>query len=165
MELTAERLRELLDYDPETGVFRWKMNRRRGKVAGTLRPDGYRQIGIDGVCIWSIASHGCTSTANGRLTRLTTGTASAPAIRWRTCARRPGHRISPTVLVRDRLPGSRVCPLTAKSGGREFASKGTTFSWATSTPLMTPVPPIGRLRRSIVASSPALLKDYSHANW
>jgi hypothetical protein len=51
MELTAERLRELLDYDPETGVFRWKMNRRRGKVAGTLRPDGYRQIGIDG-CLY-----------------------------------------------------------------------------------------------------------------
>ena len=47
-ELTAERLRELLDYCPDTGVFTRKIrtsNRVKvGDVAGFLRHDGY--IGI-----------------------------------------------------------------------------------------------------------------------
>jgi hypothetical protein len=49
--LTADRLRELLDYDPLTGVFLWKISRgnaRAGAVAGTLNSAGYRQIRIDG---------------------------------------------------------------------------------------------------------------------
>lgn len=51
-ELTAERARELLDYDPITGVLSWK-KRPRGKrdpslVAGTRCPNGYTQTGIDG---------------------------------------------------------------------------------------------------------------------
>jgi hypothetical protein len=49
---TAERLRELLDYDSATGVFRWKIstsNRVRvGEIAGHLRRDGYHCISIDG---------------------------------------------------------------------------------------------------------------------
>jgi hypothetical protein len=49
--LTAERLRELLSYDPETGVFAWKVSRRgvRPGQTGNVRPDGYLRIGIDGV--------------------------------------------------------------------------------------------------------------------
>lgn len=49
--LTAERLRELLDYDPETGVFRWKIIRAKatkGAEAGCLNGSGYRVIGVDG---------------------------------------------------------------------------------------------------------------------
>lgn len=48
--LTQERLRDLLDYDPATGVFRWKRRRRQfesGSIAGTILSDGYREIMID----------------------------------------------------------------------------------------------------------------------
>lgn len=49
--LTAARLREVLDYNPETGVFRWRVNRRgfvrAGDVAGTINGSGYRQIRVD----------------------------------------------------------------------------------------------------------------------
>ena len=52
---TLERLNEVLDYDPETGVFRWKkaVNGRIkvGDIAGAYsgRDRGYRQLQIDGV--------------------------------------------------------------------------------------------------------------------
>ncbi len=50
-ELTAERARELLHYDPETGVLTWRITRgtaRAGSVAGYLSAKGYLQVGIDG---------------------------------------------------------------------------------------------------------------------
>lgn len=50
--LSAERLRELLNYDPETGIFRWKVSRGGtamiGTIAGCLHPDGYLLIRADG---------------------------------------------------------------------------------------------------------------------
>jgi hypothetical protein len=48
--LTLERLREVLDYDPKTGVFRWKISKKHfiGKAAGYLNKDGHRQIRVDG---------------------------------------------------------------------------------------------------------------------
>ena len=52
MKLTQERLKELLGYDPETGVFIWKVantNRIRvGGVAGYLHHSGYLNISING---------------------------------------------------------------------------------------------------------------------
>ena len=50
--VTAERLRELLDYDAETGLFRWRVHRARGAkpgmVAGKPHRKGYTQIKVDG---------------------------------------------------------------------------------------------------------------------
>jgi hypothetical protein len=52
MELTAERLRELLSYDSESGIWTWlKPNRgsvKAGSIAGSTNTKGYRQIEIDG---------------------------------------------------------------------------------------------------------------------
>lgn len=50
MSLTAARLREILDYDPKTGVFVWKISIRRmraGDVAGCLTKNGYVVIRIE----------------------------------------------------------------------------------------------------------------------
>ena len=50
-ELTAESVRNLLDYDPETGALKWKVDRRSvraGAIAGSITRDGYRRVGIDG---------------------------------------------------------------------------------------------------------------------
>jgi hypothetical protein len=50
--LTAERLRELLNFDATTGEFRWRVTRRgtarAGSVAGTPDGKGYSKITIDG---------------------------------------------------------------------------------------------------------------------
>jgi len=49
--LTADRLRELLDYNPVTGVFLWKIDRastaRVGSTAGYRRRDGYTGMKIE----------------------------------------------------------------------------------------------------------------------
>lgn len=51
--LTAARARALLKYNRSTGKLVWKENRGRGvqagDPAGTLRPDGYVQVRLDGV--------------------------------------------------------------------------------------------------------------------
>lgn len=50
-KLTAERLRELLAYDPATGIFTWRVKTSYrvevGDVAG-CRTDGYVKIQVDG---------------------------------------------------------------------------------------------------------------------
>jgi hypothetical protein len=49
--LTQERLKELLHYDPTTGLFTWRINRspktRAGDIAGSLDQDGYIKISIN----------------------------------------------------------------------------------------------------------------------
>jgi hypothetical protein len=52
MALTTERVRELLDYDQASGIFRWRQAASRrvkpGNLAGTRRDDGYIVIRVDG---------------------------------------------------------------------------------------------------------------------
>ncbi len=49
-ELTVERLKELVNYDPDTGLFQWAIARRKcrkGAVAGCVMKHGYVGIRID----------------------------------------------------------------------------------------------------------------------
>ena len=49
-DITQERLKELLEYNPDTGIFKWKVSRRntrKGATAGTVN-HGYIRIQIDG---------------------------------------------------------------------------------------------------------------------
>jgi hypothetical protein len=51
--ITKERLRELLHYNPRTGIFKWRFSsrlsklRKRGAIAGKVGNDKYRRIWID----------------------------------------------------------------------------------------------------------------------
>lgn len=49
--ITVQRLREVLGYDPETGLFRWKLKISKkvvvGEIAGTEIPGRHRYISID----------------------------------------------------------------------------------------------------------------------
>jgi hypothetical protein len=49
--VSCERVRELLAYDPDSGVLRWRVATARsiqvGDIAGCVRPDGYRRVTID----------------------------------------------------------------------------------------------------------------------
>ena len=49
--ITQERLKELLDYDPETGIFYWrkrtKLRLKKNMIAGSLNSRGYWIIGLD----------------------------------------------------------------------------------------------------------------------
>jgi len=49
--LTQERLKELLDYNPETGEFKWRKRGRGitvGRIAGGSGAKGYMKICVDG---------------------------------------------------------------------------------------------------------------------
>lgn len=52
MDLTADRLREVLNYSPDTGKFTWAITRRgckKGSVAGCKMKHGYIAIRVDNV--------------------------------------------------------------------------------------------------------------------
>jgi hypothetical protein len=56
--LTQERLKQLLVYDPDTGVWRWLIapnhSIKVGQIAGSIRQDGYRQIRVDCLYYFSV---------------------------------------------------------------------------------------------------------------
>lgn len=51
--LTQTRLKEVLEYNPDSGVFTWKGvhkipgKRKQGRIAGTVNSDGYTVIYVD----------------------------------------------------------------------------------------------------------------------
>lgn len=54
--MTQSYLKTLLEYDPKTGHFTWKVSRGKamvGNIAGLLSSYGYRLIGIDGKLYFS----------------------------------------------------------------------------------------------------------------
>ena len=52
MNITQERLKQVVHYNPETGVFTWLVNlnsrARRGEIAGKINQEGYLRSTIDG---------------------------------------------------------------------------------------------------------------------
>ena len=50
-DITVETLRRLLDYEPDTGIFCWRIQPSRsvkaGAVAGSVNGDGYRYITVN----------------------------------------------------------------------------------------------------------------------
>lgn len=50
-KLTANRLRELLEYNANSGIFRWRLSRRKcgpHSIVGSKDDGGYLTVGIDG---------------------------------------------------------------------------------------------------------------------
>lgn len=94
-KLTADRARELLAYDHETGALTWRVNRSRtkaGAAAGRINEDGYCRVKIDRVehyahrVIWLLVhgefptgeiDHINRSPADNRLVNLRPATRSA----------------------------------------------------------------------------------------
>ena len=55
-DLTAELLREYLDYNPDTGIFTWRKRSGRckaGTVAGNVMPVGYVCIQVRGIAMYA----------------------------------------------------------------------------------------------------------------
>lgn len=52
-ELTPEMIQTIFEYNPDTGVVRWRVGRgkkiKAGDIAGSSHPKGYLQIKYDGV--------------------------------------------------------------------------------------------------------------------
>ena len=56
-EVTLNEAQACLDYNHETGVFTWKIDKgrhaRRGDVAGSVHKSGYRRVGLCGALVYA----------------------------------------------------------------------------------------------------------------
>ena len=66
--MTQDELKEMISYDPDTGIFVWRVNRRgkamAGTIAGRLHPSGHRVIRVNVESYYAhrlawIYMHGC----------------------------------------------------------------------------------------------------------
>jgi hypothetical protein len=141
--LTQARVRELLDYDPDSGLFHWKVSRSRnakaGCVAGYLEATGYVRITIDGARylahrlawflthgVWhSCIDHKNRNCSDNRLCNLRPATKAENSrnsrLRLNNRCGFKGVYYRPTVTYRDGATSLRASPFCAsiRVGGRQ----------------------------------------------
>lgn len=145
--LTVERLRQVLIYDPATGVFR---RRTTGKLAGCSVGGGYVRVGVDGGRyeasrlawfyvhgVWpaDLIDHVNLDPSDNRLCNLREATrsqngANSPCSKNNRVGvkgvRRRGDRFQARIMAAGRLM-SIGCYPTAEEAGRAYASAAERF--------------------------------------
>ena len=152
--LSAERLREMLDYDAETGIFVWRkdhgVNVKAGMEAGHVTNKGYRMISLDGFrsvshrLAWLYVYGAFPSGEVDHINRVKTDNRLC---NLREVTRSENQQNTPIqkiiTLGTEVFHGMRE----TKSGGRKSTQTESLFIWATSTLLKTRILHTSRLRQ------------------
>jgi hypothetical protein len=115
-ELNSTRLKEILKYNPDTGIFTWlnDMGRRikLGQQAGCLHHSGYVQIRIDKKTIPHIVLLGFTFMIVGLKKLLITSAALKQRTKSRTCEKLQLLKIVKTDTKQEVSQATLACLLT-----------------------------------------------------